>query len=77
MTSAEHLSETGLHHHLKQFLGNTETTIVSGEKYISARRGTDRRFPDLLVAFGVDPGGLPGNQRLCHIAAREAARPSA
>ena len=30
MTSAEHLSETGLHH-LKQFLGNMETTIVSGE----------------------------------------------
>ena len=24
MTSAEHLSETGLHHHLKQFLGNPE-----------------------------------------------------
>ena len=55
MTSAEHLSETGLHHHLKQFLGNPETTIVSGEKYITARRGADRRFPDLLVAFGVDP----------------------
>ena len=55
MTSAEHLSETGLHHHLKQFLGNPETTIVSGEKYIAARRGAERRFPDLLVAFGVDP----------------------
>ena len=54
-TSAEHLSETGLHHHLKQFLGNPETTIVSGEKYITARRGADRRIPDLLVAFGVDP----------------------
>ena len=39
MTSAEHLSETGLQHHLKQFLGNPETTIVSGEKYITARRG--------------------------------------
>ena len=55
MTSAEQLSETGLHHHLKQFLGNPETTIVSGEKYITARRGGDRKFPDLLVAFGVDP----------------------
>ncbi len=55
MTSAEHLSETGLHHHLKQFLGNTETTIVSGEKYVTARRGGDIRHPDLLVAFGVDP----------------------
>ncbi len=55
MTSAEHLSETGLHHHLKQFLGNPDTTIVSGEKYITARRGADMRYPDLLVAFGVDP----------------------
>ena len=55
MTSAEHLSETGLHHHLKQFLGNPDTTIVSGEKYITARRSGDRKFPDLLVAFNVDP----------------------
>ena len=55
MTAAEHLSETGLQHHLKQFLGNQETTIVSGEKYITARRGGDMRYPDLLVAFGVDP----------------------
>ena len=55
MTSAEHLSETGLHHHLKQFLGNPETTIVSGEKYITARRGADRKFPDLLVAFNANP----------------------
>ena len=55
MTSAEHLSETGLRHHLKQFLGRPDTTIVSGEKYITARRGGDMRYPDLLVAFGVDP----------------------
>ena len=55
MTTLEHLSETGLHHHLKQFLGNPETTIVSGEKYLTARRGAEMRRPDLLVAFGVDP----------------------
>ena len=55
MTSAEHLSETGLQHHLKQFLGNPETTIVSGEKYLSASRGDDMKYPDLLVAFDVDP----------------------
>ena len=55
MTSAGHLSETGLHHHLKQFLGNPESTIVSGEKYVSARRGGEMRYPGLLVAFGVDP----------------------
>ena len=55
MTSAEHLSETGLQHHLKQFLDDPETTIVSGEKYITARRGGERKFPDLLVAFNVNP----------------------
>ena len=55
MTSAEHLSETGLHHHLKQSLGNPDSTIVSGEKYVTGRRGGDMRYPDLLVAFGVDP----------------------
>ncbi len=55
MTSAEHLSETGLHHHLKQFLGNPEATIVSGEKYVTARRGAEMRYPDLLVAFNVNP----------------------
>lgn len=54
MTSAEHLSETGLHHHLKQFLGNPQATIVSGEKYLTAWRGSDMRYPDLLVAFDVD-----------------------
>ena len=55
MTSAEHLSETGLRHHLKQFLGHPETTIVSGEKYVTARRGAEMRYPDLMVAFDVDP----------------------
>ena len=37
MTSAEHLSETGLRHYLKQFLGNPETRYVCGEKYVTAR----------------------------------------
>ena len=51
MTSAEHLSQTGFQHHLKQFLGNPETTIVSGKKYIIARPGAEPKYPDLLVAF--------------------------
>ena len=55
MTSAEHLSETGLHRDLKLFLGNPENTIVSGEKYVTARPGGEMRYPDLMVAFGVDP----------------------
>ncbi len=55
MTSPEHLSEIGLHHHMKQFLGNPETTIVSVEKYLTDRLGVGMEYPDLLVAFGVDP----------------------
>ena len=55
MTTAKHLSETGLHHALKRHLGNPETTIVSGERYIIARRGADMKYPDLLVAFDADP----------------------
>ena len=55
MTTAKHLSETGLHHALKLYLGNPETTIVSGEKYIIAHPGADRKYPDLMVAFDADP----------------------
>ena len=61
MTSALHLHEPGNTHHLAQHLGNTESTIVSCERYITmmpARRlpsGSYRRVPDLVVAFGVDP----------------------
>ena len=55
MTSAQHLSETGLHHHLKQFLGRPETTIVSGERYVVLQPGAPMRYPDLMVAFDTDP----------------------
>ena len=55
MTSPEHLSEIGLHHHMKQFLGNPETTIVSAEKYLTDRLGVGMEYPDLLVAFCADP----------------------
>ena len=55
MTSAQHLSETGLHHHLKQFLGRPETTIVSGERYMILQPGAPMRYPDLMVAFDADP----------------------
>ena len=54
MTSFDRLADNGNAHHLKQFLGQPETTIVSGEKYITARPRTERRYPDLLVAFGAD-----------------------
>ena len=56
ITSAEHLSETSMHYHLKQFLGRTDTTIASREKYDTTRQGADMRYPDLLVAREVVSG---------------------
>ena len=55
MTSSKHLSLTGNHHHLMQHLGNQETTIVAGERYITRSPGSDMRYPDLMVVFDCDP----------------------
>ena len=58
MTNARHLSETGQHHHLVQYLGSPETTIVSSERYVVAQRSSSMagsHYPDLLVAFDADP----------------------
>ena len=58
MTSFDHLSATGSVHHLIQHFGNPDTTLVAGERYMvvrPTRRLAGSRYPDLLVAFGVDP----------------------
>ena len=58
MTSVEHLHEPGNTHHLAQFLGNPDTTLVTAERYIAREPGSpasERRVPDLLIAFDVDP----------------------
>ena len=58
MTSFDHLSTTGSTHHLIKHLGNTDTTLVAGEHYISptlTRNMAGVKFPDLLIAFDVDP----------------------
>ncbi len=58
MTTVDQLHEPGLTHSLSQFLGNPDTTLVTGERYIIQEPGapaSQRRAPDLLVAFGVDP----------------------
>ena len=55
MTSSKHLSLTGNHHHLMQHLGNRESTIVAGERYITSSPGADMRYPDLMVVFDCDP----------------------
>ena len=60
MTSFEHLHKTGSSHHLIQHLGKPETTLVTAERYIVLAPGLSgshviRRYPDLLIAFNVDP----------------------
>ena len=55
MTSFNHLAANGNAHYLLLHLGSPETTIVSGERYMCRAPGTAMRYPDLLVAFGVDP----------------------
>ena len=60
MTSYKHLAVNGSTHHLVQHLGNTETTLVTAERYIVLEPGpysgdVIRRYPDLLIAFNVDP----------------------
>ena len=49
---------SGSVHHLAQHLGNPETTIVAGERYLSREPGapaSERVVPDLLIAFHADP----------------------
>ena len=62
MTSFKQLALTGSAHYVAEHLGRPETTIVTGERYIAIIpvREMDRpmlglRYPDLLVAFDVDP----------------------
>ena len=60
MTTAIHLHEPGNTHHLAQHFGNPETTLVTAERYITMLpellpSGSPRRYPDLMIAFGVDP----------------------
>ena len=55
MTSFSHLAASGNAHYLLLHLGSRETTIVSGERYMCRAPGAAMRYPDLLVAFGVDP----------------------
>ena len=65
MTSFKQLALTGSAHYLAEHLGRPETTIVTGERYIAVipvreMRGQmlGIRYPDLLVAFDVDPAAF-------------------
>ena len=58
MTSVKYLHEPGQTHHLSQYLGNRDTTLVTAERYVvpgPAYVANESRYPDLLVAFNVDP----------------------
>ena len=58
MTSSKHLSATGNQHHLAQHLGSPDITIVAGKRYLvvrPTRSMTGSHYPDLVVAFDVDP----------------------
>ena len=54
----DQLFKTGRSYSLAIHLGNPETTLVEADRWIIAEPGTFRdlaRYPDLLVAFDVDP----------------------
>ena len=59
MTNFNKMSRTGNVYLLAEHLGNPGTTLVAGEHYIISPEGTGDmaglRYPDLLVAFNVDP----------------------
>ncbi len=58
MTSFDHLTINGNAHYLALHLGRPETTLVAGDRYLVVRPTRNlagSRYPDLLVAFGVDP----------------------
>ena len=58
MTSFKHLAENGMAHSLAVHLGNPDTTLVTGERYIvvvPTQNMAGSHYPDLLVAFDVDP----------------------
>ncbi len=63
MTSFDHLTINGNAYHLRQHLlaqhlGDPETTLVAGDRYMVVRPTRSlagSRYPDLLVAFDADP----------------------
>ena len=58
MTSSAHLSKTGNMRYLAIHLGNPQTTMVKQDRHLIPRARVPRkgrRYPDLLVAFNVNP----------------------
>ncbi len=58
MSGFNHLSLTGSTYLLTKYFGHPDTTLVAGEHYIApfpTRDMTGIKFPDLMIAFEVDP----------------------
>ena len=58
MTTFDPLTASGNVRYLIRHLGNPETTLVAGDHYLSLAPTRDMagvRYPDLLIAFDVDP----------------------
>ena len=56
VTSFDYVYEGGGPLHLLRHFGNPEVTLVKADKWIVAGSGPGpRRYPDLLIAFNVDP----------------------
>ena len=55
MTSFKQLANGGNVSRVESWLGQPESTIVSGERYVCAAPGAAMRYPDLLVALDADP----------------------
>ena len=58
MTSFDHLAANGNARYLIIHLGNPDTTLVAGDRYVVVRPTQSMagsHYPDMLVAFGVDP----------------------
>ena len=58
MTSFTHLAKTSIIEPLMLHFGNPPDLLIEGERFIAAlpnRPASERRFPDLLIAFSADP----------------------
>ena len=77
MTAFDHVYKHGNNRYLAIHLGDQDTTLVVADRWIIAHPDADRsraRRPDLLIAFNVDPRGLPCLQRLHRLRTGQAAR---
>ena len=58
MTSFTHLAKTGILASLTAHFGHRDDLLIEGERFIAAlpnRPASERRYPDLLIAFNANP----------------------